>query len=564
MNARVDPASERLRAAPDAPRPAPPRPRWRRLRRLAKLLVAGLLLRGAEAVLDLADPPPLERIPGWPASRLVLAADGTTLGVRPSERGEHRLPVSIDELPPHVVAAAVAAEDGRFFEHGGVDLLAAARATWQRIARGRTVSGASTITMQLVRILEPRERTLLSKLLEVRRARQVERRLTKRQILEAWLNLAPFGGTVRGIDAASRRWFGKPASRLLPEEAAALAVMLPAPSRRALDRAGPRLLGSRDRVLERMGGEGALAPSECERARASPLDARRHPWGGLAPHFCAFALERSRAAAVATRLDPGLQRRAESAAASATGGGADGVAIVVLRREDGEPVAWVGGREPRPATLDAARRRRSAGSTLKPFLYALAFERGIAGPETLLADEPVSYGGYAPQNFGRTYRGAVAAGDALSLSRNVPAVRLLAAVGVERFTDVLRVLGVPAGARDLHLAAALGTTEISPYELARAWARFAAPHAPPGLSRWARDRVLAGLASRPLPGLPPAARGFAWKTGTSSDRRDAWCVGVDDRHVAVVWLGRLRGGGAPDLVGSRAAARVIAGILGDA
>jgi penicillin-binding protein 1C len=496
-----------------------------------------------------------------PESLRIEARDGTLLRVTATPQGERAIRVRLADVSPHLRSAIVSGEDRRFPDHSGVDARAIARAVASLAGRGRVVSGASTITMQVARLLEPRRRTLAAKLVEAYRARQIERAWSKDEILEAYVNLAPLGRSLRGFEAAARYWFGKGARDLAPEEAALLVAMLPAPTRRAPDRAPALARHWRDRVLDRMREDGALGAREHARAVAAPLRARPHPWPFLAPHAADLAVASARGAGGVVRLgiDLALQGRAEAAVAASDGAGVDGVAVVVLDRGSAEIRALVGSRDHATSPLDAARCRRSAGSTLKPFLFALAFDSGAAAPDGLVRDEPGRFGGWTPENFAGDYRGAIRAADALSESRNLPAVRLLDAVGVESFRDVLRRSGVPLGGGELHLDVALGTVAISPLELARAYvelwrdgeATFGAVAARSALSR-----------KSPAPeAIAPGA--LAWKTGTSSGRRDAWCVGVTDAHVAVVWMGRLDGGAAPDLVGARAAAPLLAAVLAE-
>ncbi len=476
----------------------------------------------------------------------------------PTVAGERLLPVSYGEVSPHLIHALLAGEDGRFFSHGGVDLPAVLRAGWTDLLRGRIVSGASTLTMQVARIVEPGGPRLWRKAREVFRARELERLFSKEKILEFYLNYVPLGGTLRGFEAASRYWFGKGACALAPAEAAALVAMLPAPTRRRPDR-NPRLLRFfRDRILDRMREKGYLGGEEWLREKASPLGAKAHPWPFLAPHFCDMILRLRRGRVVRTGLDLGVQKKMEGAVRAFEGPGVDGLALVVLEKGSGEIRAMVGSRDYRRIPLNACLCGRPAGSTWKPFLYALAFQEGIAGPDGLLPDTPMRIGNYVPANFDRRFLGAVRAGAALACSRNLPALRLLRVLGVDRFRDFLREVGLQSRSGSLHLDLALGTESVTPLALARAWVRFCDPASRLSVSWEARKMVLEALSSgSPDYGLlPPGAA--AWKTGTSSNRRDAWTVGSAGRYVICVWLGNLDDRGDPDLVGADSAARLFA------
>jgi penicillin-binding protein 1C len=526
-------------------------------------LVLSLILLGvAERAADARWPFPVERLSGGEESLRILAADGTVLRVGPTTAGERRIRIPLGRSGPHLVDALVAGEDKRFRVHAGVDPLAIVRAAASNLGRGRVVSGASTLTMQVVRLVEPRPRTLLSKLIEIFRARQLERSVTKDRILEAYLNLAPFGGTLRGAEAAALHWFGKHASDLTPAEAAMLVAMLPAPTRRAPDRRPDRLRGARNRVLERMLDVGSLEADPCRRAEHLPLGARRHGWPFLAPHHCDALASRAPdgGGTLRTSVDLALQRRVENVVRATDDAGVDGVAVVIVDRDSGNVRALIGSREYRRRPLDASRCRRAAGSTLKPFLFVVALESGVIGPDSLVEDRRTAFGDYEPVNFTRDHAGSMHAADALIASRNVPAVHLLEAVGVDRYRDLLRRAGLPARGR-FGLDAALGTLCVSPLELARAYAALFRPGAVAGVSDRTRQQLLRALGRHsPAPEIVTPAV-LAWKTGTSSGRRDAWCVGVTAESVVVVWLGNLDGRGAPDLVGGRSAAAVLAAVV---
>ncbi len=542
-------------------------PRWRRIarvawRRAAVAVVVVAAALAAERGLGALAPFPHARFDAFGASTVVEARDGTVLRVTTTPGGERILPVRLGDLSPHLVHALLAAEDRRFHEHAGIDVRAVARAVADTVCAGRVVSGASTLTMQLVRIAEPRDRSLGAKLVEVFRARQLERDLAKDEILARYLDLAPLGGTLRGFGAAAWTWCGKSVSDLAPHEAAALVAMLPAPTRRVPDRGGAELLAARNRVLDRMLAEGWLATGAHARAVAEPLGLARHPWPFRAAQACEVALAESGQPGprLRTDIDTALQVRVEEIA-HGNASPADGVAIVVVDRGTGGVAALAGARDGRSLPVNAATCPRAVGSTLKPFLWALAMDAGAAGPDARLLDEPLAFADWRPENFARDATGPVHAGDALVESRNLPAVRLLRAVGADRFRDVLRGLGLPVPATAMHLDAVLGTVEVSPLALARAWRRFADEPEVAGLSAASSRHVLDVLATRSPGATVLGTRAVAWKTGTSSNRRDAWSVGVTERHVIVVWTGRLDGRPDAGLVGARATARILAEVV---
>lgn len=536
------------------------RRRW--LRRALLLVVAAwatlwLLERG----IAVCRPLPAGGLDPHLASRRVSASDGTWLRVLPNALGERCIPVPLAEVSPHVVRALLAAEDRHFRTHSGVDFAAVLRAVGQNWSRGRTFSGASTLTMQLARVLDTTPRTFLGKLGQALRARQIERAFGKDAILEAYLSAVPFAGNTRGVEAAAERWFGKHAKDLDLVEAATLVGMLPAPGRRS-PTARPELVKRcRDEVLRAVHASGELTDEDLARALARPLDASRHAWPWLAAAATDLALRNSTERHVRTTLDPVLQRRAEDVVEHGRGLTVTGVAIVILARENGDLLALVGGRDPTHPGLDHAQRARPAGSTLKPLLWGLALESGILGTSSLVADVPIEIAGYRPVNFSRTFAGATPMQDALADSKNVPAVRLLRQVGMNAFRDHLATLGIPTGSRALGLDLALGTLSVRPLDLARAFQRRFAPRGALALSPEHQATLLTTLARRSPDPNWLAAGDLAWKTGTSSDRRDAWSVGITERHVVVVWAGASSGRSEPGLVGARAAAELLAPLV---
>lgn len=519
--------------------------------------LAGL---AAERLLDAVWPYPLVRLRALEVSTVVEAGDGTWLRVVPTDRGERVLPLHWNDAPPLLRAAILASEDERFLDHGGVDWRALARATIGNLQAGRVVSGASTLTMQLVRIVEPRPRTFVVKFVEVLRARQLERVLDKVSIADAWLQQVPMGGMLRGFAAASRYWFGRPVEELTVAEIAALVVMVPAPSARSPRRHPELLRQRRDALLLRLAELGCLDEASAAMARRQPLGMRVHPWPWLAPQLADLALAELRGARpprCTTAADLGMEQRIRGVLRDQELPG-DAVAVVVLDRDSAAVKALVGGRDA-SVSLDATQRRRCLGSTLKPFLYALARECGACSEHGLVDDTPLVVGDWQPSNFQRGHAGQLAAADALATSNNIAAVRCLQRTGSDAFRTLLVGLGLPPGAAGDDLTAALGTGTASPLELARAWQRFVALPSTVGLSRGSVDWTLQALQSLPLVNGQRGGR-MAWKSGTSSGRRDAWCVGVEDRHIVVVWAGNRDGRGAADLVGARTATGLLARI----
>lgn len=542
------------------------------------ILRAGLgvaLLAGAVLALDRAFPPDLSRLATTGTE--VLARDGRILAVLPAPGGVWRLATATTEVPPHLVELLIAAEDRRFRHHPGVDPLALGRAALQLLRAGRVVSGGSTITMQAARLLEPRPRTLRSKAIEMVRALQLEARFDKDAILGIWLTLAPMGGNIEGMRAGALAWFGRPAASLDPAEAALLVAIPRRPEALRPDRHPVCARLARNALLTtRAAGAPGISAADTAYALDAPVPTARQAMPRLAPHLARQLV----GPVAATTLDLPLQRAAEEIAAAALRDlpRRASLAILVADLQAREVRALVGGEfgaASRAGSLDLTRAIRSPGSALKPMLYALAFEAGIAAPETLLADLPRRFGSYAPENFDGGFAGRITVADALRQSLNLPAVALLAELGPLRFAAALKAAGaplrLPPGA-DPALPLALGGLGVTLREIAGLYAALggdgtaAALRLQPGPAAAAR-RVFApraaGLAAailvNPFPaGGPP---GIGWKTGTSWGGRDAWAMGFDARHVVGVWVGRPDGTPLPGTTGAGTALPLLARVF---
>lgn len=476
-------------------------------------------------------------------------------------------PVYEADAKDWIVKAVVASEDGRFWEHGGVRLESIARAFWQNVTTRRRVSGASTITMQTVRLAKPHAKSYLQKWLEAVRAWKTELRRGKKWILSQYLNRAPFGSNFVGIEAAAQGWFGKSAKSLGPGEAALLAGLLQSPSRFRPDRHMDRAIKRRDYVLRRMKECGYIDEDGVEAAKSVAPRVAASPRPFLAPHYCDWFLAENPAEGrdTAMPLDLRVQRLCETAARNAALHGGCRAAAVVVEVETGDVVALADSEDWFSADAGkfvAAAAARPAGSTLKPLLCALAFDAALATPGLRLKDVPMPRRGYNPANFDGGHRGMVALKDALVLSLNIPFVQLLAKTGVTRFADLLRRGGFShIGGDDakLGLGLAIGNAEITPVELASAYAALAGGRL--GVSReaaWMVAEILsAGGRGIAAPGHDAEVRAprFAWKTGTSAAYRDAWTVAWNPQYCVAVWCGRLAGGfNDKALTGSLAAA----------
>jgi penicillin-binding protein 1C len=521
------------------------------------------------------------------ASPVVLDRHGAWLRALPVEGGRWRLRADLDRTDPEFVRRLIALEDAHFWFHPGVDPFAAARALAGDLAAGRIRSGGSTLTMQLARRLEPRPRTFRAKALEAMRAVALELRLGKRGVLAGYLTLAPYGGSLEGVRAASLAYFGHEPTNLTDAEQALLIAIPQAPELRRPDRRPAAARRARAIVLQRLVARGLMTPAAAREADAEPIPRRsvfpERAWAAAGE--LARQASTSQATVVST-LDAGLQARLDTLAAqtAASQGAQSSAAIVVVETATRAVRAIVvsAGRDRPGGWVDATRALRSPGSSLKPFIYAFAFEQGLAAPETRLADAPLAFAGYEPENFDHVFHGEVTAGQALQYSLNVPAVAMLAKVGPDAFEARLEAAGARIvrprfGAVDPGLALALGGDGISLRDLAMlyaalgdggvarplVWTEAEAQHGHAAgrrlVSAEAAGQVLSILReSPPPPGrAPPAlsagAPKLAFKTGTSYSFRDAVAAGVGDGWTVAVWTGRPDGGARPGMTGRDAA-----------
>ena len=488
-----------------------------------------------------------------------------------------------------IVKALVASEDRRFFSHWGVDVPSVLRACFQNVTSLRRISGASTITMQATRLISPHPRTLPWKYVEAFRALKTEFSRDKLWILSQYLNRAPFGSNLVGVEAAANGWFGKSARDLGIGEAALLAGMVQSPTRFRPDRNLPRALKRREYVLDRMRALGMIDADQHAAARASRPAIRRGARPFEEPFFCDWAMRRvvrqGLSGDIATTLDADIQARARQAVAAASAEGLS-AAAAVLRVKTGEVLALACSGDyfsPDAGQVNVATAPRPAGSTLKPFLVAAAMDRGLVTPDERLPDVPKAYRGYNPQNFDAAFRGSISASDALVLSLNLPFVHLAQRMGVTRFGTVLRTLGflnLDGTDESFGLGMAIGNVQVSLVELVGAYgclarggellepcALRAEVEMRKGLPRprvlsegacWLVSDILSGDA-RSAAALGHFAdvrtSRFAWKTGTSAAYRDAWTVAWNPEYVVGVWCGHKAGAfGDTTVVGARAAA----------
>ncbi|HHH1681508.1 TPA: peptidoglycan glycosyltransferase PbpC [Yersinia enterocolitica] len=500
-------------------------------------------------------------------ARVVVAEDGTPLWRFADADGVWRYPVTVPEVSPYYLQALLTFEDRWFYAHPGINPLALARTAWQDLRAGKILSGGSTLSMQVARLIDPHHRTLAGKLHQVWRTFQLEWHFSKQQILEIYLNRAPFGGTLQGIGAASWTYLGKPPSELTPAEAALLAALPQAPSRLRPDRYPQRAKAARDKVLNRLADYQVWSARQIADIKQENIWLAPRQVPQLAPLLARRLSTGNQREVVQTTIDAGLQRQLENMAAGwrLQLPEKTSLGLLVVDHSNMKVSAYIGSvdfqDDRRFGHVDMVSAWRSPGSTLKPFLYAMALDDGLIHAESLLQDVPRRFGDYRPGNFDTGFHGPVSASEALVRSLNLPAVQLLEAYGPKRFTANLRNGGLNlrfplhsepslavilggAGSRLDQLVAAYSafarggmaaTLRFEPQQQVQEWRLFS-----PGAA-WITRRIMAGEA-RPLPDdILPARVPLAWKTGTSYGYRDAWAIGINARYTIGVWVGRPDG-----------------------
>ena len=506
---------------------------------------------------------PLSLDPALQTSRIITDAQGEWLYTTTNTDQKWRFAVDIDKLDPLYLKMLLLFEDKRFWHHYGMDPLAMGRAIWQLLSRGHITSGGSTLTMQLARLLEPKPRTIRSKLIEIIRAFQLESTYTKKQILKAYLTLAPYGGNVEGIVGASMRYFGKPPYALSPSESAILVSLPQSPERNRPDRHPTASKQSRDKVLTLAHDQHLISDTLYRRSVQEAVNSHHFPYPRLSPHLSQKLLKRLPGASILTTLDATLQKQLEQWAAAQGEILPKGstLSVLIVKNHTAAIQAYLGSHDmfsPKVAGfVDMIPVSRSPGSALKPFLYALGFERHLVHPNTIISDKETRFGDYLPHNYSRKYTGEISASYALRHSLNIPAVKILQRLGAETFVRELTLLTgkliIPN--KQATLPVALGGLGISIWQVAQLYTALANGGSAPKLHILQEEENLtqlptllssqsAKMTTAILRTLPPpqgyrnSYQKIAYKTGTSYGYRDLWTAAYTPEYTTIVWVGR--------------------------
>jgi len=504
-----------------------------------------------------------------------------------------RMFTRLDEITPELKNAIIYKEDKHFYSHFGINPLAVCRAAANNIFHRRRTSGASTITMQVARMLEPKRRTYLNKLVEAFRAVQLEMAFSKDEILQLYLNLIPLGSNIQGVKAGSILYFDKTPDQLSLAEITALSIIPARPNFLVIGKDNDRITYERNLWLQEFENAGLFPPAAIKDALVEPLTAFRHEAPKRLPHLShRLRREHPSMQEIRTTIDSRQQQVAEdiilSHVRSVNQFHIFNATALIIDNKTREVLAYIGSADPydyrHQGAVDGVIARRSPGSTLKPFLYALCMDKGIITPGTMIADVPVDYAGYSPENFDLAFRGNITAGEALQQSLNIPAVKLLDRLGVQTFTQSLQEAGahsIGKQKKDLGLSMILGGCTIRLQELAMLYAALAnkGKYAPlrfikntdsshrqkesqvlSPASAYLVSKMISGLYRPDLPNLHDKSNDLpriCWKTGTSYGRKDAWSIGYNSRYTVAVWMGNFNGKGVPELNGAATATPVL-------
>jgi len=537
-----------------------------------------------------------------PYSQIIISQEGKILNAFLSKDDKWRMRTEINEITPELEKAFLAKEDRYFYYHLGINPLAIMRAGFYNIIRGKKTSGASTITMQVARLLAPKQRTYWNKIVEMFRALQLEMMFSKKEILTLYLNLVPYGGNIEGIKAASLLYFNRLPNKLSIAQITALAIIPNRPTSLALGKHNEMIEKERNKWLNRFKEDNIFDVQLIEDAINEPVEAKRLEVPALAPHFANYLHKQIPATdIVQTTIKADIQSKVEDITYAFTrklkGFNIHNAAVIVVENKTRNILAYLGSPDfqdgENAGQVDNARAFRSPGSALKPLIYGIAFDEGIITPKSVIYDVPVDFSGYAPENYNRTFNGMVSVETALSHSLNVPAVKILDQIGVKNVIEVLKKAQfqeIRNKDKNLGLSLALGGCGVSLLEMTGLYCAFAnqgifeplnmiAPNtanlyddkktssaevrSEQLISTEATYMLTEILTKVTRPEMPsdyehnPHIPKIAWKTGTSYGRRDAWSIGYNAKYTIGVWLGNANGVGSPELVGAAVATPLL-------
>lgn len=548
----------------------------------AKYLLASLLLF---VVLNLLFPPKVS--PSY--STLVKAADGTLMHAFLSNDDKWRMFVELKEITPTLRKAIIFKEDKYFYYHFGFNPVAIVRAATRNIISNKRTSGASTITMQVVRLLYPAQRTYLNKIIELLRAVQLELFYSKEEILQLYLNLVPYGSNIEGIKSASYLYFQKSPDRLSLAEVTALSIIPNRPTSLLLGKRNPEIVKERNKWLNRFLKVDLFSKQTIEDALQEPLVVSRHEAPKLAPHLAIRLKKEQDVPIIQTFINRGIQAKTEQIVFHYVNRlkamNIQNAAVMVINNQTMQVEAYIGsadfGNIFDGGQVDGVRAVRSPGSALKPLLYATAFDKGIITPSSIINDVPTNFNGFEPENFDQRFNGKVSASFALANSLNIPAVKILRDLGKNALIDQLKKVDfqtIKKQSKDLGLSLVLGGCGVTLEEMTQLYAGFAnngvwkkANYITPSseekpvqlISESANFLITEILSQIKRPDLPNNfdytyhLPKIAWKTGTSFGKRDAWSIGYNKKYTVGVWVGNFTGEGVPELIGAEIATPLL-------
>jgi len=567
---------------------------WLREKRKKILIGIGIFLLGSLLLLKVLDwlyPLHTGRLT---YSTVVLSSDGSIMSAFLSRDDKWRIQIRKEDIPESLKKAFIYKEDKYFYYHPGVNLIALMRAFFQDLRARKVVSGASTITMQVARMLNPEPRTFFNKFKEIFRALQLEMHYSKQEILEMYFNLLPYGGNVEGIKAASMIYLHKLPIYLSPAEIATLMIVPNSPNHYKFGNNGTAIISGRDKWLKRFGKAGLFKDAEIQQALSEPLFAKRVEIPKIAPQFCIELAEKYKGQSyIQTNIDLDMQKKAQNVLTEYVQKlslyNITNAAVLIVRNKDHAVMAYVGSAnfndDAHQGQVDGVDALRSPGSALKPFLYALAFDQGLATPKTILYDVPYNFSGYEPLDYDRIFRGKVTVEDALLNSLNVPAVKMLSNMDIATYINVLENGGchsLVSQQKKLGLSLVLGGCGIKLKELTGLYVSLAnggqfsqlrytkeQPETKPVQlfsqeSAFMISHILTEMERTDVPANLDDAEHFpkiAWKTGTSYGHHDGWCVGYTDKYTVGVWTGNFNASESPELSGASCAVPLMTQIF---